>query len=665
MYGCYLGEKFPIIKAPDSYFVINSDISEEFLNSCRTYTEFRSIYNHSFINGLNNQDMFAGLMCLMNVDIVMNRLDMKHFFDKVKERLALFPVIDTLSHVVERNQNFGHVTFCVDKSKILKHVDVAKLCSIPIDMPGSEFNGVSAYMDGSVLTGMPSSVIYTRDTPVIPPDCYSLSLKDLHDCQSTQDRTERLFLSISIEMCKEGIPIPAYVEPPKTVCDRIPKAPKSELKDIIDTVSHLIDSTSYSMNLEVDKSDASIYEDIAKAKAYVKDSFKIRVADILSIILLLKDKNRIVAPGDGIGTVWSACAYHKRLCYSSDSSKVMTDIGHTIGTGVKHEDFDKTLSIITSDDIVILSHCVQFIPTCIARVLERTKKLIVFEHDTVYDGASLLIPLRDTFRYIRHSHGMVLRNIPIKTSLDNRLVASVPKWTDMYVEGATYFIDDPSVLPMIEMWRFWGSKVNIAAPIDKYLLTYLSTLGITPSPYTDDMIGLFKRRVVLGVVVDPMGRSLGRVQSARDVMFGNLLTEDDYICDPPMRSSIYDGPVLVSAKGHSNCSSPPIDFVVSGVVSKVHYVTTIPITYIHSDSSSHGEISLSASKSSLKRKVVSASRRKSLRDDHESSSKRQRCEDITITISGSQDDNAIPASAGPRIRRVIRESKLRLSDSET
>jgi len=211
-------------------------------------------------------------------------------------------------------------------------------------------------------------------------------------------------------------------------------------------------------------------------RRYVLDRVGQRFVDILDIVGRL-DKNSVVhAPCDGAGVVGLACLYRGIVCHSSDLMPSHYAKGWCT---VKTMDCADALKFVQRNEIVILSHCLEFVPKAVEQALAMTDRVIVHGKERVFSGCSKLTKL-NTDTWVT----LPLSNMMNGLSKRDRTVASTVYSNKAFRCSCIGLLSDEPLPVFVYMFRMGISSkfivhpaVSSRAAVAEYLLSLGHSVG--------------------------------------------------------------------------------------------------------------------------------------------------------------------------------------------
>jgi len=212
------------------------------------------------------------------------------------------------------------------------------------------------------------------------------------------------------------------------------------------------------------KKEMSLYTTEKRAKEYVANSAYTRLQDVLTILRQLNVK-KVAFPGDGIGVGFIACDVLGIDSISGDLSPEMIAIGAKIGSCVTKEGAIATLGRAVKEgcDCFFISHVMPFAQGLIKLAAKYPLMIVVYEHETIYPGMSLLYEPVQGFRHLRISDMSRWRSGSLHLSLMDRKSAAVTNLVDYYCADDVYIITEMKVLSALaKMFSLvTNMKINI------------------------------------------------------------------------------------------------------------------------------------------------------------------------------------------------------------
>lgn len=137
----------------------------------------------------------------------------------------------------------------------------------------------------------------------------------------------------------------------------------------------------------VNPRNAEMYKDKDLVDRYVLEKGDDRVVDLISILAHVKSR-KIVAPGDGRGSVWHACKYLGLECFSSDQNSSIFGNPEVVEC-----DYRAAIVNAPKNSVVVLSHVMDFCPDAVVLALGLNLSVILYDKKQIFKGLSDLIQM--------------------------------------------------------------------------------------------------------------------------------------------------------------------------------------------------------------------------------------------------------------------------------
>jgi len=240
------------------------------------------------------------------------------------------------------------------------------------------------------------------------------------------------------------------------------------------------------LTVALTKRSVTTYHDDMKVRAYLLKTLAIRVADLTGIIINTKAE-RLVFPGDGVGVGALICHVLNRPYLSCDSSWVMERYRFPI-INFNKENFKWAASRVKEGDVVILSHVVSME----SNILDYNwGPCVVYEHETLYHGHERLKEVKPNFPYLRITDLSLWRSIPLKLSLDDRVIKH-SVMTRYYEPGKIYFTEDSACIRLLNYYASLGNEVLVYPTKQVQEIVGLTNLTIRRGK---EVIVMYKTRI--------------------------------------------------------------------------------------------------------------------------------------------------------------------------
>jgi len=203
------------------------------------------------------------------------------------------------------------------------------------------------------------------------------------------------------------------------------------------------------------KRELTTYHNDLQVRAYLMKTLAVRVADLTGIIINT-NADRLVFPGDGVGVGALICHVLGRKYLSCDSSWVMFKYRFP-NIRYNQQNFKWISSKVGKGDVVILSHVVSMEEKMMDY---KWGPCVVYEHETLYHGHKDLKEVRPNFPYLRISDLKLWRSIPLRLSLEDRVIKH-SVMTRYYEPGKVYYTIDTSCIRLLNYYAMLGNEVLV------------------------------------------------------------------------------------------------------------------------------------------------------------------------------------------------------------